>query len=263
MQANYHYPTFVAFFLREDGSQADVISLDCTIGNAMPGKALIRKRCICGSVLDFDWDQDAWVCGESGALVNILGRNLEPLITAESAVVCPEKYRHLPSEPDCEGVPTVDEDGLLHLLVMVPHEDLWLLVDPISVEEYITVKKTETAPITIVYYDIGDIGMSPRASLSREVFLNVLDPEHKDYLQRLASGSEVHLHFVNAANRVVVGTKRIKRSFGAPEAFARALEFAAQIPAERYDFDTALTCLKLGGEASRLRWTMRWLPNDL
>ena len=145
MSIKNHYITSAAFFLDSGSPVNDEAIAECMFWSnpSLEGKALIRKLCTCGSRVTFDEKQRAWCCLDSGEDVGVSPWNAEPLIPSDHIDLDLEPIKTELSHPELDHLIKIDAPGHIQVFIKVPKERLWVIQDPLPVQDHLSIQPFE------------------------------------------------------------------------------------------------------------------------
>lgn len=246
-----HYVTCAAFFLKDQADQNPPAAVDCSAGNSLYGKALIRKRCICASDVIFDESLERWVCSTSGAELEVSSCNQEPILPPGNSADALEPHKAQFGNPEREAIFEIDEAGQIQVFVKVPDDQAWVIQDPLPVFDNLTLKTMYTDLILNWSLDVGDFSLG---RISVEILLNIIDPVHERVAELLARGTVIGLHFFHAESFLALGYKTIKPSGAHSYIVEHARSVLQALPREPNARETALQNFAETQELSVLAW---------
>lgn len=250
-----HYLTRAVFFVKDREQGGNEVVIDCSVGGDCGSKAVIRKLCVCGSPVTFDENQMVWLCSDSGTDLGIPPLNHEPLVTPKTAP-CNLSYSidNL-QHPDHSSIVTFDEKDHVQVFTKVPKDRLWIISDPLLVNDFLHIKPFQTDLLVVWRLMIGDIFTGELDTV--EVLLNIADSSHEKTLELLASGSGVDLHFLDGETLSVIGSKRLNPIPGASDILEQIRYRVLRLPKEPREREVALQELALAQEVSAMSFAAR------
>jgi hypothetical protein len=249
-----HYVTCAAFFLKRSHRDIHEPIINCSASNdSLYGDAVLRKLCICGSTVSFDEEEVGWLCRDTGERLEVVGRNLEPLLPPQA--MSPKLAEHITefSNPGFESIPIIDERGNLHVLSKVPEGKIWVIQDPLPVFDNVTIERIGLD--LLLKWNLW-IGESSTGEIDVEINFNIVDPAHESILALLASECEFTIHFFSSESTIAVASKQIKPGLGetyrlCTEKVRAVLQALPKVEDARLE---ALDLFELSRSASQMSW---------
>lgn len=233
----------VATFQVKNMERANEVMID----DHMPFPAIIRKVCLCGSSVEFDWDTHKWLCSVSAAELDVPHWNCTPMLKGASAgIIDVSGFEH----PDCTSVVKFGGNGDLLVLLKVEPKNQWIISDPLPVFDHLKAQPFETDLLLRWFINIED---NVSSGLSYEIFWNMADPTHRQIVESLASSKAVTLNFLDAGTLVPFGATVLELYQPSnQDAVTQALALTAALPKDENERREQLDALALGREASML-----------
>ena len=245
MDTKTHYLTIATFRVKDSDDGLNAVTID----DHIPDQAIIRKLCICGSGIEFKEDGRKWLCSASGTELEVNCWNCNPLLS-KTELVNPRSYASELQDPHINFVVTLGETGELEAFLKIKAKDRWMISDPLTTRDHLSIKPFETDLLITWSLSIAD---DLTSGLDFTIDWNVADPVHRRTLKCLQSSKTVALYFLDASSLSLIGGKALELYQPAIQAeIIKAFALNATLSKDEHQRREQLSSIALSREASML-----------
>lgn len=245
MSTRTHYLTIATFRVKDNDEGLNEVTID----DHTPDQAIIRKLCICGSGVEFNEDGRKWFCSSSGAELEVNCWNCNPLLS-KTELVNPRSYVSELQDPHINFVVRLGEAGELEAFLKIEAKDRWMISDPLTTRDHLTIKPFETDLLITWSLSIAD---DLTSGLDFAIDWNLADPVHQKTLECLASSKTIALYFLDAGSLSFIGGKTLELYLpGIQEEILKAFALNATLSMDEHHRREQLSSIALSREASML-----------